>query len=61
MGSFIISMPITSSYVLLASLSLMAFPFFTGFYSKDVLLELALIPRNTTSTMAYIFTLIAAI
>jgi len=32
----------------------MAFPFLTGFYSKDYLLEMALIPKNATSTIAYI-------
>ena len=39
----------------------MAFPFLTGFYSKDFLLELALVPRNTTSTIAYILALVAAV
>lgn len=39
----------------------MAFPFLTGFYSKDFLLELALVPRNVTSTVAYILALLAAI
>jgi NADH-ubiquinone oxidoreductase chain 5 len=61
MGSLIIYLPKTYSFFIIGSLSLMAFPFFTGFYSKDVLLELALIPNNTTSSMAYLFTFIAAI
>jgi len=39
----------------------MAFPFLTGFYSKDYLLEMALIPRNATTTIAYILALVAAI
>jgi NADH:ubiquinone oxidoreductase subunit 5 (subunit L)/multisubunit Na+/H+ antiporter MnhA subunit len=39
----------------------MAFPFMTGFYSKDYLLELALIPNNLTSSFAYFITLLAAI
>jgi len=47
--------------ILLGSLSLMAFPFLTGFYSKDYLLEMALIPNNATSTVAYVLALLAAI
>jgi NADH-ubiquinone oxidoreductase chain 5 len=39
----------------------MAFPFFTGFYSKDFILELALIPKNMTYTIGYILILLAAI
>jgi len=39
----------------------MAFPFLTGFYSKDYLLEMALIPNNATSTVAYVLALLAAI
>ena len=39
----------------------MAFPFLTGFYSKDYLLEMALVPRNATTTIAYILALVAAI
>jgi NADH-ubiquinone oxidoreductase chain 5 len=39
----------------------MAFPFLTGFYSKDFLLEIALVPRNVTSTVAYVLALLAAV
>lgn len=39
----------------------MALPFLTGFYSKDFILEMALIPHNTTNTMACILALIAAL
>lgn len=38
----------------------MAFPFLTGFYSKDLLLNIAVIPRNATATIAYILTVVAA-
>jgi NADH-ubiquinone oxidoreductase chain 5 len=40
----------------------MAFPFLTGFYSKDLLLNIAviLIPRNATATIAYLLTVVAA-
>lgn len=39
----------------------MAFPFLTGFYSKDLILELALVPNNVTNSVAYLFAFIAAI
>jgi NADH-ubiquinone oxidoreductase chain 5 len=38
----------------------MAFPFLTGFYSKDLLLNIAVIPRNATATFAYMLTIVAA-
>ena len=61
MGSLIQLLPKTYSFILLGSQSLMAFPFLTGFYSKDYLLEMALIPKNATSTIAYILAQVAAI
>lgn len=61
MGSLVLLTPITYSVFLLGSLSLVAFPFFTGFYSKDFLLEILLVPLNITHTIAYIFTLFAAL
>jgi len=61
MGGLVLLLPKTYSLILLGSLSLMAFPFLTGFYSKDYLLEMALVPRNATTTIAYILALVAAI
>nr|YP_009659063.1 NADH dehydrogenase subunit 5 [Chytriomyces confervae]QCQ69061.1 NADH dehydrogenase subunit 5 [Chytriomyces confervae] len=61
MGGLMLLLPRTYGIMLLASLSLMAFPFMTGFYSKDFLLELILVPRNSTSAMAYILALVAAV
>jgi NADH-ubiquinone oxidoreductase chain 5 len=40
-GGLIPFLPLTYSVMLIASLSLVAFPFMTGFYSKDFLLEIA--------------------
>lgn len=41
MGALKISLPLTYIMILIGSLSLMGFPFLTGFYSKDLILELA--------------------
>jgi NADH-ubiquinone oxidoreductase chain 5 len=41
MGGLIYVLPLTYSLSLIGSLSLMGFPFLTGFYSKDLILELA--------------------
>jgi len=60
MGSLVLFNPETYSLVLLGSLSLMAFPFLTGFYSKDLLLEIAIIPRNATILIGYLLILLAA-
>ena len=60
MGSLNLLTPITYAVFLLGNLSLMAFPFITGFYSKDFLLELLLVPYSFTHTIAYLFTLLAA-
>ena len=40
-GGLISFLPLTYSVILMASLSLVAFPFMTGFYSKDFILESA--------------------
>ena len=40
MGGLIRSIPFTYTMILIGSLSLMGFPYLTGFYSKDLILEL---------------------
>ena len=41
MGSLVKLLPLTYAAMFIGSLALMGFPFLTGFYSKDVILELA--------------------
>jgi NADH-ubiquinone oxidoreductase chain 5 len=46
-------LPLTYSVMLIASLSLVAFPFMTGFYSKDLILESAYGQFHFSSTVVY--------
>ena len=41
LGGLINILPFTYTMILIGSLSLMAFPFLTGFYSKDLIIESA--------------------
>lgn len=54
-------LPLTYSVMLIASLSLVAFPFMTGFYSKDFILESAYGQFYYSSTVVYIIATIGAI
>jgi NADH-ubiquinone oxidoreductase chain 5 len=53
-------LPFTSIMLLIGSLSLMGFPFLTGFYSKDLILELALTKYTIAGSFAYCLGLITA-
>jgi proton-translocating NADH-quinone oxidoreductase chain L len=53
-------LPFTSIMLLIGSLSLMGFPFLTGFYSKDLILELALTKYTVEGSFAYCLGLITA-
>jgi NADH-ubiquinone oxidoreductase chain 5 len=60
-GGLIQFLPLTYSVMLIASLSLVAFPFMTGFYSKDFILESAYGQFYFSSTVVYFIATIAAI
>jgi NADH-ubiquinone oxidoreductase chain 5 len=53
-------LPLTYSVMLIASLSLVAFPFMTGFYSKDFILESAYGQYYFSSTVVYIIATVGA-
>jgi NADH-ubiquinone oxidoreductase chain 5 len=60
-GGLRLFLPLTYSVMLIASLSLVAFPFMTGFYSKDFILESAYGQFCFSSISVYIVAVIAAI
>ena len=53
-------LPLTYSVMLIASLSLVAFPFMTGFYSKDFIIESAYGQYHFSSTAVYFISTIGA-
>lgn len=54
-------MPLTYTFVLIGSMSLMAMPFLTGYYSKDTILEMTLGRSNISEFLLYCLLTIAAI
>nr|YP_009568440.1 NADH dehydrogenase subunit 5 [Drechslerella brochopaga]QBL02525.1 NADH dehydrogenase subunit 5 [Drechslerella brochopaga] len=53
-------LPLTYSVMVIASLSLVAFPYMTGFYSKDLILELSYGQYYFSSTAVYFIAMIGA-
>jgi NADH-ubiquinone oxidoreductase chain 5 len=60
-GGLKLYLPLTYSVMLIASLSLVAFPFMTGFYSKDLILESAYGQFYLSGTIVYFIATIGAI
>ena len=60
-GGLILLLPLTYSVMLIASLSLIAFPFMSGFYSKDFLLESAYGQYTFSGYIAYFIAVLGAI
>nr|YP_009002126.1 NADH dehydrogenase subunit 5 [Sporolithon durum]AGU16691.1 NADH dehydrogenase subunit 5 [Sporolithon durum] len=54
MGSLIKFLPATYSFMLIGSMTLSGFPFLTGFYSKDFILELSQVYSYSNLEMTYI-------
>ena len=59
-GGLRVFLPLTYSVMLIASLSLVAFPFMTGFYSKDFILESAYGTYSFSTTVVYFIATIGA-
>nr|UNI91540.1 NADH dehydrogenase subunit 5 [Cordyceps cicadae] len=60
-GGLVSFLPLTYTVILIASLSLVAFPFMTGFYSKDFILESAYGQYYFSSINVYFIAVIGAI
>jgi NADH-ubiquinone oxidoreductase chain 5 len=60
MGSLIKFFPVSFTMVLIGSLALVGFPFLTGFYSKDAILEIAIAKQTPIANFAHLLGCLAA-
>jgi NADH-ubiquinone oxidoreductase chain 5 len=60
-GGLILFLPVVYSVILIASLSLIAVPFMSGYYSKDLIIESLYSQHSFVSMSIYIISLISAI
>ena len=61
MGGFVIYLPFIYICIFIGSLAILGFPFLSGFYSKDLILELAFSRFMIESEMVYLLAILAAI
>ncbi len=61
MGNLLKTLPMSYTMILIGSLALVGFPFLTGFYSKDVILEIALTKPDFVSNFAHWLGCLAAL
>nr|AND96780.1 NADH dehydrogenase subunit 5 [Pituophis catenifer sayi] len=59
MGGLLKTMPMTSSFLTIANLSLMGMPFLSGFYSKDTIIETLI--NSHTNSWVIVITVVATI
>lgn len=59
-GGLLYILPLSYSFTFIGSVALLGIPFFSGFYSKDLLLEVAYASQTTTSLFCYILGTISA-
>jgi NADH-ubiquinone oxidoreductase chain 5 len=60
MGGLLYLLPYTYAVTIAGSFALMGFPFLAGFYSKDIILEIALVNYTVVGKFAYILGTISA-
>ena len=61
MGNLALRMPVTYIMMLIGSLALMGFPFLTGYYSKDLILETTYVRYTISSLFVYWLGLLGAV
>jgi len=59
-GGLVKLLPLTYTVILIASLSLAAFPWLSGYYSKDLIIELAFGSYSSLGFLVYLLAVIAA-